>query len=811
MTDKLSPGMRQYLEMKKIHPEAILLFRMGDFYEMFFEDAVKASGLLDIALTSRSKKDEVPIPMCGVPHQAVDAYIDRLTECGLTVAVCEQVEKASAGRGLLDRAITRLETPGVKISASGQTPRQPNFVVALSCDDDGRSWGLAGLEVSTGDMVMGSFDSLDGLRAELSALSPHECLLKESPPEELLELTREMNIYATLLPPEKMSPAAALAGFTELFGPHAVAAWAMESRPEALTAAGAALSYAVACCQGQLKHLAPPRLLWRLPYMGLDEAAIANLELLKTLRHGELDGSLLGLLDRTITPMGGRLLRQWLVRPLLNGGDITNRHGAVEELLRNGLARDEIVRLLKKTGDLERALGRLVLNRGGPRDLAVLRDTLTLLDDFRRVLSGLNSARLAALGDGLPDFSEMTAVLRKSLVDNPPLNAKDGGLIKRGVSAELDELMDLESGGKSGIAALEARERERTGINSLKIGFNRVYGYYLEVTKTNLPLVPNDWIRKQTIAGGERFLTPELKEWEEKILHAGERRLELEEKILDDLKAMAVGRAGDIKTAAQLLSEIDILAAFSDCAERYRWVRPELTDEDLIDIKGGRHPVVEASLPADTPFVANDVRLTTRDRIFIITGPNMAGKSTILRQTALIVLMNQVGSFVPAESARLSMRDRIFTRVGASDDLARGRSTFMVEMNETASILAMASPSSLVVLDEVGRGTSTYDGISLAWAIAEYLHDLDGRGVPTLFATHYHELVDLSKTKPRVKNFNVAVQSAGKHIVFMRKLKEGGASRSHGLTVAAMAGLPKRVIDRAREILSDLSKAGRRR
>lgn len=506
--------------------------------------------------------------------------------------------------------------------------------------------------------------------------------------------------------------------------------------------------------------------------------------------------------------MGGRLLRQWLARPLREAAAISGRHGAVEDLLRNGLARDEFVSLLKKTSDLERALGRIVLGRGGPRDLAALRDTLALIPHYKNCLSRLTSALLAALGEELPDFGQLVETLQNCLADNPPYNSKDGGLIRRGVSPELDELLDLEKGGKNAIAALEARERQRTGISSLKVGFNRVYGYYLEVTKTNLHLAPDDWIRKQTIAGGERFLTPELKEWEEKILHAGERRLALEEKILGELMDLAGGQARQIKEAARVLAEVDVICALAATAEKYGWVRPELTEEDVIDIIGGRHPVVEALLPSGEPFVANDVRLNTRERLLIITGPNMAGKSTILRQVALIVLLNQLGSFVPAESARLSIRDRIFTRVGAADDLARGRSTFMVEMNETARILTMATSKSLVVLDEVGRGTSTYDGLSLAWAIAEYLHDLDGDGVPTLFATHYHELIKLADTKARVRNYNVAVRSAGGKVAFLRQLKPGGVSRSYGLAVAAMAGLPKKVLERAREVMADFSQAG---
>ncbi len=804
--DSLSPAMRQYMEMKKLHPRAILFFQMGDFYEMFFEDAVLAAPLLEIALTSRSKAGDEPIPMCGVPLAAGLAYANRLTEQGYHVVMADQVGEAVKGKGIVERAVARVGTPGLPLTTEGANPGEPHYLAAV-CPAPG-GLGLASLDVSTGDLLLARFDDLEGLRAGFMSLSPHECLLPEDPPAELLDLVRERRIFATHRPVSSMNPEAALARFTGLFGPHAVGAWELKERPEALAAAEAVLGYAEACRLGDFRHLSPPRLWWREAHLVLDEAALTNLEILKSLRHGQLEGSLLGLLNRTATPMGGRLMRQWLARPLTETAAIAARHGAVEDLLRDGLVRDSLAALLKKSSDLERILGRVLLGRGGPRDLAGLRDSLALVPEFRALLLRLTSGRLAALGEELPAFDDLTAALRASLVDSPPLNAKEGGIIRRGVSADLDELLDLEKGGKNAVAALEARERARTGIQSLKVGFNRVYGYYLEVTKTNLHLAPDDWIRKQTIAGGERFLTPELKQWEEKILHAGERRLALEEKILEDLRGLVGTFARPVKEAARILAEVDVLCALAAAAEKYGWVRPELVEEDLIDIKGGRHPVVEALLPPGEPFVANDVRLSTRERLLIITGPNMAGKSTILRQVALIVLMSQAGSFVPAESARLSIRDRIFTRVGAADDLARGRSTFMVEMNETARILTMATPRSLVVLDEVGRGTSTYDGLSLAWAIAEYLHDLDGDGVPTLFATHYHELIQLAETKPRVRNFNVAVRSAGQKITFMRELKPGGVSRSYGLAVAAMAGLPKRVLERAKEVMADFSRAG---
>ncbi|MDR3037896.1 MAG: DNA mismatch repair protein MutS [Candidatus Adiutrix sp.] len=801
--DQLTPAMRQYMEMKARYPGAVIFFQMGDFYEMFFEDAEKAAPLLDIALTRRARKGEEPIAMCGVPVAAGLSYANRLTEAGYRVVVANQVGDPSKIKGLLPRAVWQVGTPGLPLTIEGQNQNEPHYLAAVR-PGAGRQ-GLAALEVSTGELLLGSFEDRENLRSELAALHPRECLLPENPPPELLEILAQQRIYPTFRPAAEMEEAAGLKELETIFGPHAPAAWELPQWPEAAGAAGAVLNYARECGQGEFRHLAPPRLLWNQPHLVLDEAALANLEILKTLRHGEMSGSLLGLMDKTVTALGGRLLRQWLAKPLRDPAAISARHGAVEELLRHGLARDSLTALLKQAGDMERALSRTLLGRGGPRDLALLRNTLDLLPELRALLARLNSARLARLGGQLPEFEPLAGVLRSSLADNPPFNIKDGGAIRRGVSAELDELLDMEKGGKSGIAALEVRERQRTGINSLKVGFNRIFGYYLEVTKANLTLVPEDWIRKQTIAGGERYLTPELKRWEEKIAGASEKRLALEEGMFEELCRLVSTWAAPIKEAAATLAELDVLAAFAAGAERHGWIRPELTEEDVIDITGGRHPVVEALMPPGQSFVANDVRLSPRERILVITGPNMAGKSTVLRQTALIILMNQAGSFVPAASARLSIRDRIFTRVGAADDLARGRSTFMVEMSETARILSLATPQSLVVLDEVGRGTSTYDGLALAWAIAEHLHDLDDRGAPTLFATHYHELVKLAETKARVRNFNVSVKKTGGGITFMRELKPGGVSRSYGLVVAALAGLPPKVLDRAKEVLADLS------
>jgi DNA mismatch repair protein MutS len=530
------------------------------------------------------------------------------------------------------------------------------------------------------------------------------------------------------------------------------------------------------------------------------------LELFKSQKDPNAKSTLLAQIDLTTTPMGARLIRQWLAQPLMDRSSIEERHGAVGALASDSLGREGLTELLSQCGDLERSLSRLALGRGSVRDLVILRRALSLVPKIKELLGRSSSPHLNDLGVSLDPHFALAEKLWTTLVDDPSPNDKDGALVREGVSRVLDDLRDLEVGGKKRIAAMETDERRRTGISNLKIGFTRVFGYFFEVTKSNLSSVPPSWRRKQTIAGGERFVTEELKVWEEKILTAGEKRLSLEERIIENLKKTCAKNAHSLKALAALVAQVDVLCALAACAEKRGWVRPEITQDDLIDIKGGRHPVVEVFLQPGDTFVENDVLINQKERLLIITGPNMAGKSTILRQTALIVILNQMGSFVPAAKATLSIRDQIFTRVGASDDLAKGQSTFMVEMSETARILKKATPRSLVILDEVGRGTSTYDGLAIAWAVAEYLHDLSGRGVPTLFATHYHELIELARYKTLARNYNVSVKKWGDTILFLRKLTPGGVNRSYGLDVASIAGLPKQIIQRAREVLSDIGK-----
>jgi DNA mismatch repair protein MutS len=799
----LTPALKQWFAVKESYPEAVLFFQMGDFYELFFEDATLVAPLLDLTLTSRQKLGDEPVPMCGVPLSAGEGYISRLAQMGHKIAVCDQVGPLP-NRGLAERVVKRVVTPATILAADKEGS---SYLVALQHDRPANAFALAAVDIATGDFILGQWLGETGLLTELTALEPAEVALPEDASEELTALANSLGVLVTRLPNEAFDPANYLANWRTAFGEDFAPDPA--DSPLSLAVGSAALGYCLALTPGgNLSHLASPRRLWASPYLGLDEAAVRNLELIHSLRDNSQERTIYKLLAQNVTPMGGRLLKDWLLRPLYAKSEITLRHEAVENLLVDSLTRDSLTELLKKTQDLERALGRLTLGRGALRDLWAVKATLTQAGPLKELLSQAKAPLLRDLANKIVPPANLLDKLTNILTDDA-LNPSEGQVVRSGVSPKLDELRDLETGGKQKIAALEAQERAASGINNLKVGFNKVFGYYLEVTKSNLKAAPSRWQRKQTIATGERFVTPELKEWEEKILTAGENRLKLEELIIENLKRAVANKAPELKALAANLATVDALAALALTALKRSWARPELTDDDIIDIKGGRHPVVEAYLPAGETFVANDIRLSPWEKLLIITGPNMAGKSTVLRQTALMVILNQMGSFVPAEKALLSMRDQVFTRVGAADDLARGQSTFMVEMSETAHILKKATPKSLVILDEVGRGTSTFDGLAIAWAVAEYLHDLAHRGVPTLFATHYHELVDLARYKPLTRNYNVSVKKWGQTVVFLRRLAPGGASRSYGLTVAGLAGLPSRVIARAGEVLADLTKRHR--
>ncbi|MFH1090368.1 MAG: DNA mismatch repair protein MutS, partial [Pseudomonadota bacterium] len=720
---------------------------------------------------------------------------------------CDQVEDPRLAKGIVAREVTRVVTPGMVVSEDIDDPKTARYLAALSgpaAAEMQGPYGLAALDVSTGEFFLTQVKDKPSLTEELARLGPAEVLVSKDDATGLMEVVEDLGAYASLFEAGAFSYSRARQTLAAHFGEHALTGFGLQDLPSGLCAAGAALLYAQENQRRDLTHVDRLRVYGIEDFMVLDETSKRNLELFQNLRDRSRKGTLLGLLDMTLTAMGGRKIKAWMGYPLMDRAEVAERHEAVEALVLNGLLRTDLRTLLGGVYDLERLTGRISLNRATPRDMISLKNSLKHLPPIKALLVSQPTGLVRSLGERLDPLNDLAALIEKALVDDPPLTLKEGGIFRPGCHPELDELMSIMEGGKSWIARLERQEKERTGINSLKVGYNRVFGYYLEVTKSNLHLVPEDYLRKQTLTGGERFFTPELKEQEEKVLTAGERRTALEQELFEGLRLQITAQASRLRKAADILAEADLLAALAEAAVKYDYVRPELLAEDVIEIEGGRHPVIEQALKGE-PFVANDLYLDNeQNQVLIITGPNMAGKSTILRQTALIVLLAQMGSFVPAEKARLGLVNRIFTRVGASDDLTRGRSTFMVEMNEAAQILNQSTSRSLVVLDEIGRGTSTFDGLSIAWAVAEYLHDLDGLGVRTLFATHYHELVQLAQSKPRVKNFNVAVKEWEGKVIFLRKLVPGGTSRSYGLAVARLAGLPNEVLVRAAEVLETL-------
>jgi DNA mismatch repair protein MutS len=797
--------MRQYLDLKAQHPGCMLFFRLGDFYEMFFEDAVKGAELLQITLTARAKGAD-KVPMCGVPYHSARRYIAKLIEQGLRVAICEQVEVPGSGPGIVRREVVRIITPGTVLDEEALDAQQNNFLAALTFDPKGA--GAALLDVSTGDFLALEGPSLASLADELGRLGPREWVVQEGQEDapELSALRRAMRQQPSVatLPKEAFELRKAEAYLKRHLSVTALDGFGLRDRAWATSAAGAALRYIKDTQKTDAPHVDRLSVLERGECLVMDEASRANLEVLRTLKDGERRGSLLGVLDRTVTSPGSRLLARWLSAPLRSLPEIQARLDAVGELGQKGAWREELKGELKPVADVERLLSRLSTGTGNARDLLALSVSLSTFPRLAGLLSRCESPLLNGLSTPLLSFEALEQTLKAALLDEPAVTLKEGGLIRPGFNAELDELVALSTEGKDFLLKLEQRERERTGISSLKVRFNRVFGYYLEVTRANLHLVPNDYIRKQTTVGSERYITPELKTYEEKVLHAEERRSELEYQLFEKLRAQVLAQASLLRAAAAAVATADCLLAFAQCAAEYGYVRPVVDDSGLVEISAGRHPVVERVLKGEA-FVPNDLQLDRAGaQLVVLTGPNMAGKSTIMRQVALTVLMAQAGSFVPASAARVGVCDRIFTRVGAADNLAEGQSTFMVEMTETANILHHATRDSLVILDEIGRGTSTYDGLSIAWAVAEHLHDKVG--ARTLFATHYHELTELAKDKPRVRNASVAVKESAGKVTFLRKLVPEGASRSYGIEVARIAGLPGEVLARARQLLLELER-----
>lgn len=795
---------KQYMKIKKEYPGTILLFRLGDFYEMFFEDATIASKILGIALTSRNKSAKNSVPLCGVPYHSVEPYVAKLLERGHKVAICEQVEDPKHAKGIVDRKVIKVLTPGVILDTEKLDSKSNNFLASLYFD--GRSYGLAYADISTGQFKTTSFPSLDDLTSELSNLEPKEVLLTEElhQNEELSSFfLRTWNPLITTLDTWVWELDRANEILKQQLSLQTLEALGLEEHLASIRACGAVVHYLKETQIEDLPPLDAPVYYETAEYLLIDESTKRNLELLRTFRGDSKSGSLLWVLDETSTAMGGRLLKQWVNYPLIDLEKIRERLDAVEELKDKPGLRKKMRTSLKEISDIERLIARISTTSVKPGDLGALRDSSYFISDIKGVLKDFSAALLLEINQSLDDIGDVRKLLEKALVDEPPLSSRDGGIIRDGFSVEVDELRLIKRDGKRWIAELEAKEKEITRISSLKVGYNRVFGYYIEVTKPNLHLVPETYIRKQTLVNAERFITPELKEYEEKILGAEDRLLEIERELFEGVRKRVAGESERVRRTASLIGELDVLSSFAEIADKYNYTKPQISDSGNIELKESRHPVVER-MDLGERFVPNDVTLDSgENQLLIITGPNMAGKSTLIRQAALIVLMAQMGGFVPAKESRLGIVDRIFSRVGASDNLARGQSTFMVEMVETAYIIRHATPKSLVILDEIGRGTSTFDGMSIAWAVAEFLHDL---GCRTLFATHYHELAQLAISKRRVKNYNVFVKEDRGKIVFLRKLIPGAASHSYGIQVAKLAGVPEKVLKGAQRVLSNLEK-----
>ncbi|MGQ0571952.1 MAG: DNA mismatch repair protein MutS [Armatimonadota bacterium] len=803
----LTPMMRQYQDLKARYPGALLMFRLGDFYELFFDDAQIAAKDLDIVLTSREAGKGRRVPMCGVPYHALAGYLGRLVERGHRVAICEQVEDPRKARGLVRRAVTRVVTPGTIMDAALLPAREHRYIAAVV--EEGGAWGLAAIDLSTGDFLATQIEGREidrRLADELTRLDPREIVVPEGVEDR--GLSADARISRTGFDAWRFEPGAARRALVEHFRVASLEGFGCEDLILATSAAGALLQYLQQTQLSTLEHLRSLRTYSTERTLGLDETTLRNLELLRNRRDGTSAQTLLSVLDETVTPMGGRLLREWLIRPLVDVDAITSRQHAVETAYRDRARRTALRAMLRGLPDLARLVGRIGHGSATARDVAALRAGLDRLPALREEIALLADARFTSLSQGIEPHRDLAGHIARAIVDDPPAGIREGGMIRSGYDAALDDVRVAALGGKAWIAGLEAAERERTGVRSLRVGFNKIFGYYIEVSNPNRHLVPAEYIRKQTLTGAERYITPEMKEREATILGAEERMAEMEYELFVALRDSVAAAATSLLETARAVGEVDVLVGLGEAAERGDYVRPEVVDDPVLEIRAGRHPVVERLLEGER-FVPNDLVLDVHDRaLLIVTGPNMAGKSTLLRQAALITIMAQIGSFVPAALARVGIADRIFTRVGATDDLAAGRSTFLVEMQEVARILSGATDRSLIILDEVGRGTSTYDGMSLAWAVVDYLHQRIG--ARTLFATHFHELTELADLLPRVHNIAMQVREQGDTIVFLHTVAEGRADRSYGIHVAQLAGIPEAVIEEARRILQQLEAAAAR-
>jgi len=795
-----TPIRQQYLRIKRRYPGAIVLFRLGDFYETFDEDAKLTSKELDIVLTSREMGKGHRVPMAGIPYHALDNYLVRLINRGYKVAICEQVTKPGDTRGLVEREVIRVVTPGTVVEPNLLDSKANNYLASVVLG--GEEVGIAYVDITTSEFAATQF-AFQRAVPELERLRPSEIIIAEGSELSGLELAAPV----TQVEDYWFELEIARQTLLDHFGVATLEGYGCAHLPLAIMAAGSIIHYLEETQKGALGQLTRLSTYSTDSFMVLDVQTQRNLELFQSSRSGTASGSLLSIIDLTKTPMGGRLLKRWLGQPLLDITELVKRQDALSWFSNNTLARNQIVSLLGEVADLERLINRVRGNIASPRELVALRHSLEAIPKLREIL---DSSSISWLRDELKPRQDVVELISEAIVEQPSASLDEGGVIKQGLSEELDGLRLTAKNSRQYLANLERQERERTGIKSLKVGYNKVFGYYIEVSKSNLPQVPQDYIRKQTLVGGERFFTPELKEYESLILNVQDRIAELEADIFQRVCRQVATVSEPVLAVANVLANIDVLSSLAEVAVRYSYVRPELTADNVITIKEGRHPVVERSL-IDSSFVPNDIYLSNDEaQLIILTGPNMSGKSTYLRQLALIVLLAQIGSFVPATSATIGVVDRIFTRIGAREDLAAGQSTFMVEMVETANILNNATPRSLIILDEIGRGTSTYDGLSIAQAVAEYIHNHPGLGAKTVFATHYHELVELASFLPRVKNFNVAVAEEGGRVTFLYKIVPGGVDKSYGIHVGQLAGLPRSVVHRAQEVLVELEEDSRK-
>lgn len=804
----ITPMMQQYLETKKQYKDCIIFYRLGDFYEMFFEDAITASKELEITLTGKNCGLEERAPMCGVPYHAVDSYLNKLVTKGYKVAIVEQVEDPATAKGIVKREVVRIVTPGTNLNTSALDETKNNYLMSIVCVEN--CFGIAIVDITTGDFFVTEVENNRALLDEIYKFMPSEIICNDAfllTGIDIDDLKNRLNITLFQLESWYFDDDMCKKALTDHFKVYDLSALGIDNYDVGTNAAGALMQYLAETQKNSLSHLTQIIPYSTNKFMILDTSTRRNLELCETLREKQKRGSLLWVLDKTKTAMGARMLRSYIEQPLIDKESIIKRQKAIEELNKSLITRDELREYLSPIYDLERLISKVAYKSANPRDLIALLNSLKMLPHIKTVIQDFKSPLFKEITEELDVLDDITSLIDNSINEDPPINIKEGGIIKEGYNEEVDRLRKAKTEGKTWLAELETKEKEKTGIKGLKIKYNKVFGYYLDVTNSYKDLVPDYYVRKQTLTNSERYTTDELKQLEDVILGAEDKLFSLEYNIFSEIRDEISSQVVRIQTTAKALAKIDVFASLAYVAEHNNYVKPNINEKGIIDIKNGRHPVVEKMMP-DSMFVTNDTYLDmNNNRVSIITGPNMAGKSTYMRQTALITLMAQIGSFVPATSANIGVCDKIFTRVGASDDLASGQSTFMVEMTEVANILRNATPKSLLILDEIGRGTSTFDGLSIAWAVVEHICDIKLLGAKTLFATHYHELTELEGTMKGVNNYCISVKEQGDNIVFLRKIVKGGADKSYGIQVAKLAGVPDSVINRAKELVAELSNA----